>query len=94
MRKVYQNRRDIFTGELNKIGWSVKKPEATFYVWAKVPKGYTSADTVTKLLDEAGIICTPGNGLGPSGEGYVRFALTVSETRLKQAVEKISKIKW
>jgi len=94
MRKVYQNRRDIFTGELNKIGWSVKKPEATFYVWAKVPKGYTSADTVVKLLDEAGIICTPGNGLGPSGEGYVRFALTVSETRLKQAVEKISKIKW
>ena len=94
IREIYQNRRDIFTDELNKIGWSVKKPEATFYVWAKVLKGYTSADTVAKLLDEAGIICTPGNGLGPSGEGYVRFALTVSETRLKEAVERISKIKW
>jgi len=93
-RKIYQNRRDIFTEELNKIGWSVKKPEATFYLWAKVPKGYTSADTVGKLLDEAGIICTPGNGLGLSGEGYVRFALTVPETRLKKAVKKISKIKW
>ena len=93
-RKTYQNRRDIFVDELNKIGWKIKKPEATFYVWAKVPKGFTSAATVGKLLDEAGIICTPGNGMGPSGEGYIRFALTVPEARLKQAVERISKIKW
>lgn len=94
MRKIYQKRRDVFVDGLNKIGWSVKKPEATFYVWVKVPDGYTSIKTVEKLLDEAGIICTPGNGMGPSGEGYIRFALTVSENRLKQAVEWISKIKW
>jgi len=94
MRKTYQKRRDIFINELNKIGWSVNKPQATFYVWAKVPKGYKSSKVVGKLLDEVGIVCTPGNGFGPSGEGYVRFALTVPESRLKQAVERISKIKW
>ncbi|HAM38180.1 MAG TPA: hypothetical protein DCP53_02105 [Elusimicrobia bacterium] len=53
-----------------------------------------SLTTVGKLLDEAGIVCTPGNGFGPSGEGYIRFALTVPEAHLKQAVERISKIKW
>ena len=94
MRRIYQNRRDIFIDELSRIGWSVNKPQATFYVWAKVPKGYKSAEVIGKLLDEAGIVCTPGNGFGPSGEGYIRFALTVPEARLKQAVERILKIKW
>ncbi|MDD5687719.1 MAG: LL-diaminopimelate aminotransferase [Elusimicrobia bacterium] len=94
MREIYQRRRDVFIKELNKIGWSVKKPQATFYVWAKVPNGYSSAETVSKLLDSAGIVSTPGNGLGPSGEGYLRFTLTVSENRLKEAVGRISKIKW
>jgi len=94
MRRIYQKRRNIFLSELEKIGWKVNKPQATFYVWAKTPRGYKSADTVSKLLDEAGIVCTPGNGMGPSGEGYVRFALTVPEKRLKTAAERISKIKW
>ncbi len=94
LRKMYQKRRDVLVGSLRKLGWAVRKPEATFYVWAHVPRGYTSAEAVSKLLDEAGIVCTPGNGLGPSGEGYVRFALTVPEKRLKQAAERIAKIKW
>ncbi|OQA90670.1 MAG: LL-diaminopimelate aminotransferase [Elusimicrobia bacterium ADurb.Bin231] len=94
MRKIYQKRRDVFIGELGKIGWKVNKPQATFYVWAKTPVGYSSTATVSRLLDEAGIVCTPGNGMGPSGEGYVRFALTVKETRLKEAVKRISRINW
>ncbi|MBN1384507.1 MAG: LL-diaminopimelate aminotransferase [Elusimicrobia bacterium] len=94
MRRIYQERRDVFVSRLNSLGWVVKKPSATFYIWAKVPGGYTSAETVEKLLDKAGIVSTPGNGMGPSGEGYVRFALTVPVPRLKQAIERISKIKW
>jgi len=94
IRNTYQKRRDVFINELNKIGWKIKKPQATFYVWPQVPEGYSSAQTAGKLLDEAGIVCTPGNGMGPSGEGYVRFALTVPEKRLEQAVERIAKIKW
>lgn len=94
MRKVYRERRDVLVDGLNKIGWNVKKPSASFYIWAKVPKGYSSEETVGKLLDDAGIVCTPGNGLGPSGEGYVRFALTVPVKRLKEALERMSKVKW
>ncbi|MDR0800387.1 MAG: LL-diaminopimelate aminotransferase [Endomicrobium sp.] len=93
-RKIYKERRDALVEGLRRLGWEVNLPKASFYVWAKVPKDYTSSQTVSKLLDEAAIICTPGNGMGKSGEGYVRFALTVNVPRIKEAVERISKIKW
>ena len=69
-------------------------PPATFYVWAHTPPGLTSTETAGKLLDQVGVVCTPGVGFGPSGEGYVRFALTVDEPRLVEAVERIKKVKW
>jgi LL-diaminopimelate aminotransferase len=94
MRRIYQKRRDLLIEGLKKTGWKVKKPEATFYIWAKVPKGYSSLQSVEKLLEEAGILSTPGNALGPSGEGYVRFSLTVDEKRIKEAVERLRRIKW
>jgi len=94
MRKLYKERRDLLCEGLTKLGWQITKPKATFYVWAKIPNGYTSAQTVAKLLDECAIVCTPGNGMGASGEGYVRFALTVSVERTKEALERISKLKW
>ncbi len=94
MRKLYKERRDLLCEGLTKLGWQITKPRATFYVWAKIPNGYTSAQTVGKLLDECAIVCTPGNGMGVSGEGYVRFALTVSVERTKEALERIAKLKW
>jgi len=94
MRNLYRARRDALVDGLIKLGWNVRKPEATFYVWAHTPRGYSSQDTVAKLLDEAGVVCTPGNGLGRSGEGFVRFALTVDVPRINQALEMIAKIKW
>jgi len=94
MRRIYEKRRDLLSEGLNRTGWKVKKPEATFYLWAKVPEGYSSLECVEKLLEEAGILSTPGNALGPSGEGYVRFALTVDEKRIEEAVDKLGSIKW
>jgi LL-diaminopimelate aminotransferase len=94
MRRIYEKRRDLLSEGLNRTGWKVKKPEATFYLWAKVPQGYSSLECVENLLEEAGILSTPGNALGPSGEGYVRFALTVDEKRIEEAVDKLGSIKW
>jgi LL-diaminopimelate aminotransferase len=93
-RKIYKERRNTLVEGLKKLGWEVALPKASFYVWAKVPKGYTSSQVVSKLLDDAAIVCTPGNGMGKSGEGYVRFALTVGVPRIKEAIERVSKIKW
>ncbi|OGR90046.1 MAG: LL-diaminopimelate aminotransferase [Elusimicrobia bacterium RIFCSPLOWO2_01_FULL_59_12] len=94
MRALYRNRRDLFVDLMRKAGWALPSPPATFYIWAHAPKGFTSTETAGKLLDEAGVVCAPGVGFGPSGEGFVRFALTVDEPRLKQAVERISRVVW
>ncbi|HOW28746.1 MAG TPA: LL-diaminopimelate aminotransferase [Elusimicrobiota bacterium] len=94
MRDVYRERRDVWVTGLGRLGWKVFNPPATFYVWARVPEGYTSVRTVEKLLEEAHIVCTPGSGLGPSGEGYVRFALTVPVKRLQEALQRIERLKW
>jgi LL-diaminopimelate aminotransferase len=92
MRNIYQERRDVLVEGLRAMGFSVEKPRATFYVWMAVPEGYTSAGMTSRLLTEAGIVTTPGNGFGAAGEGYVRMALTVSRERLREAVERIQSI--
>jgi LL-diaminopimelate aminotransferase len=94
VRKIYKERRDALVCGLQKLGWKVNLPKASFYVWAKVPKGYASSQVVSRLLQEASIVCTPGNGMGKSGEGYVRFALTVEVSRIKEAIERMSKMAW
>ena len=89
MQQTYQERRDVLVKGLQDAGFQVKTPVATFYVWIKVPPKYSSADFTALLLKETGIVTTPGNGFGPSGEGYIRMALTVDKERLKEAVERI-----
>jgi len=78
---------------LRGLGWKFKMPEAAFYFWVKVPNGMSSAEWCGKLLDEAGVIVTPGNGMGKAGEGYFRMTVTVEKERLKEALERFSKIK-
>ncbi len=94
MRQIYQKRRDLLVEGLAGIGWKVPKPKATCYVWAPTPKGYTSAGMAEALLQEAGVLVTPGSAYGKYGEGYVRFSLTVQGTRQEERiVEAVSRIK-
>jgi len=92
MNAEYTKRRDILVDGLCSIGLSVEKPQATFYTWIEVPKGYTSSEFASHLLLKAGIVATPGNGFGKAGEGYVRMTLTVGQERLKEVVERIRSI--
>jgi len=89
---IYQSRRDVLVKGLSSLGWQVKNPQATFYVWIKNIKGQNSASMAKMLLDKANIIATPGNGFGASGEGYIRMTLTVPEERLVEAVKRIKKL--
>jgi LL-diaminopimelate aminotransferase len=91
-RKIYQERRDILVDGLRAVGLECDKPRATFYFWVGVPKGLSSAEFTAKLLDEAGVVTTPGNGFGEAGEGYVRFTVCVDKTRLKEVAERIRQI--
>jgi LL-diaminopimelate aminotransferase len=79
---------------LREIGLDVDLPKATFYLWFQVPRGYTSAQFATLLIEQAGIVATPGNGFGEAGEGYIRMAMTVDEKRLQEAIERLKRIKF
>lgn len=93
---LIKKRRDILVNGLNALGWNIPMPKATFYVWAAVPKGQTSAGFAKKLLEEAGVLVIPGSGYGEYGEGYIRMSLTVlgdkNGERMSEVVERISKL--
>ncbi len=90
MNGVYKERRDALLAGLKGLGFEVKPPKATFYVWTRV-KG-SSLDFSRMLLEKAGIVATPGVGFGEYGEGYIRFALTQPVDRINEAVERMRKL--
>jgi LL-diaminopimelate aminotransferase len=86
---IYQRRRDLLFQTLIEIGLKATLPRASLYIWARIPKGYTSIQFATALLDDAGVVVTPGIGYGKCGEGYIRISLTVPDDRLEQAVARL-----
>ena len=91
----YRNRRDTLIEGLQRGGWTIEKPRATMFVWAKIPKQFAdmgSLEFSKLLLKEAKVAISPGIGFGDSGEGYVRFALVENDHRINQAVRGIRKL--
>ena len=94
MIQVYAGRRDLMVKGLRDCGFEVELPRATFYLWIKVPEGFTSTQFTTLLLEDAGLVVTPGNGFGEAGEGFFRMALTQDRTRLEEAVQRLKEMKF
>ena len=94
LRVLYRERARLLVEGLRAVGFEAAVPPATFYIWAKVPVGYDSMGLASKLLDEAAVVCVPGAGFGPAGEGYVRFALTVPQERISEAVQRLRGLAW
>lgn len=91
LNTIYGKRRVLFVEGLRKLGWELPMPEATFYLWLPVPKGMKSVEFVNLLLEKCGVVCPPGVGYGSEGEGFFRVALTVSEARLQEALDRMEK---
>ena len=87
--QIYQSRRDRVVSTLNDIGLKANAPLASLYVWVKVPNGYSSAEFAELLLEERNVVVTAGNGYGPSGEGYIRLSLTISEEDLEEGIDRL-----
>lgn len=94
MHRIYSGRRDLMVRGLREAGFELDPPKATFYLWIRVPDGYSSATLATRLLEEAGLVVTPGNGFGEPGEGYFRIALTQNRKRLGEAIERLKSLKF
>lgn len=86
---IYKRRRDRVLQTLNQIGLKARPPSASLYIWARVPAGYTSLEFATSLLEDAGVVVTPGIGYGKYGEGYIRLSLTVPDQRLEEALARL-----
>ena len=89
MTEIYQRRRDLVCDALAEIGVEVTPPKGTIYVWAPVPEGHTSASYCELVLEESGVVVSPGGSYGVSGEGFFRISLTIPDERLAQAVERL-----
>lgn len=89
-RAAYERRRNVLCDGFTSIGWKMDRPDSTMFVWAAIPENYESSEAfVMDLVEKAGVIVTPGNAFGPSGEGYVRLALVQEEESLKRAVRAV-----
>jgi LL-diaminopimelate aminotransferase len=91
---IYQRRRDRLVAALSKLGLRLRAPKASLYLWARVPEGTTSVQFATRLLDEVGVVVTPGIGYGPTGEGYVRLSLTIPDAQLEEGVRRMESLSW
>ena len=89
MPALYRRRRDLVCDALSEIGVDVTPPKGTIYVWAPVPEGHTSASYCELVLEESGVVVSPGGAYGPNGEGFFRISLTIDDERLREAVERI-----
>ena len=87
---IYQKRRDLLVEVLNKIGLQARMPKASLYVWAKVPQGHTSISIANDLLEQVGVVVTPGVGYGKGGEGYIRLSLTIDDDPLEKGISRLA----
>jgi LL-diaminopimelate aminotransferase len=87
---IYTRRRDKVINALQAIGLEIVPPKAGLYIWVRIPKGFTSAEFATALLDEKDLVVTPGSGYGEYGEGYIRFSLTLNDSDLDRGIDRLS----
>lgn len=89
VQKRYCDRRDFLIAGLEELGWSIPKTKATMYLWVPCPVRTSSTDFALKLLQETGIVVTPGNAFGSGGEGYMRISLIADQDRLEEALSRL-----
>ncbi|MFM6282353.1 MAG: aminotransferase class I/II-fold pyridoxal phosphate-dependent enzyme, partial [Dolichospermum sp.] len=88
VQQRYRTRRDFLIDGLGELGWNIPKTEATMYLWIKCPGGINSTDFALNVLQQTGVVVTPGNAFGVGGEGYVRISLIADCDRLGAALQR------
>ena len=90
MSEVYRRRRDLMMDALATCGIAMEAPQATPYLWVRVPEGHDSASFTELVLEQSAVVVSPGRSFGLSGEGYIRISLTVPDDRLEEAAGRIA----
>ncbi len=84
----YRRRRDFLIQGLGELGWHIPNSKATMYLWVPCPVGLSSTDFALNVLQQTGVVVTPGNAFGIAGEGYVRISLIAECDRLGEALRR------
>jgi LL-diaminopimelate aminotransferase len=84
----YRTRRDFLIQGLAELGWTIPKTRATMYLWVPCPPGVGSTDFALSVLQQTGVVLTPGNAFGAGGEGHVRISLIADCDRLGEALRR------
>lgn len=95
IRQTYKERRDTLITGLNRVGWDIKSPKGTMFVWGKIPEKFAEMKSVEFskfLIQKAKVAVSPGLGFGEYGDDYVRFALIENQMRINQAIRGIRSI--
>lgn len=87
--KEYKKRRDYLVKEFQDLGWDIKTPEATFYMWLKVPHGMKSKEFCKMVMDKTGVVFTPGIAFGKNGDDYFRVSLVQDIKKIKEAIARL-----
>src|SRR4051794_10712706 len=91
---IYESRRNALCDGLDRIGWAIPRPRGTMFAWAPIPEPYAelgSIEFAKLVINECDVAVSPGVGFGPSGDGFVRFALIENEQRIGQAVRQLKR---
>ncbi|MEM9218543.1 MAG: aspartate aminotransferase [Cyanobacteria bacterium P01_F01_bin.150] len=91
VQKRYIERRDCLIEEFGKLGWTVPKTKATMYLWVPCPTGMRSSEFALSVLQNTGVVFTPGSAFGEGGEGFVRVSLIAECDRLREAIGRLDK---
>ena len=88
----YKQTAQIFLEGLRTLGYEVFGGKNAPYIWCRVPHGYTSWSFFDHLLHTSQIVCTPGAGFGPTGEGFVRFSAFSNRKDVEEALKRMKKL--
>jgi alanine-synthesizing transaminase len=94
VNEIYESRRNALCDGLDRIGWAIQRPRGTMFAWAPIPEAYAdlgSIEFAKLVINECDVAVSPGVGFGPSGDGFVRFALIENEQRIGQAVRQLKR---
>lgn len=89
--KEYEKRRNALCDGFTSIGWEFERSQGTMFAWSRIPEQFDDdVAFVTELLEQTGVLCTPGSSFGEMGRGHVRFALVLPVETIEEALEKVN----
>ena len=86
----FKNKIQKFVDGLNSLGYNIKMPKATFYLWLKIPERYSDCKAFAdEMLEKSGIVIVPGTGFAKNATRYVRLSVVATNEDLTEVIRRM-----